>query len=381
LFSFRSIVSTVFIFWGLSLPAGFIACGHAQPPPPAEPPSFIKNVGSHPKYPPDLFIVAYGEGNGSREAETEAKARVAEKVQAELKSSLESRRHTLEEQSRSGEEENTASTVVREMTRNISISSAFKYAHLIRIDEQSQVSAGERFYAVAYLSRLEAASAIRTEMGPWETEFNKTLAAAKNLLARGEAKDLLCYVDKLLELAARLEEASVRLASVEGSSSQLHKKRPFTTELIGIKTEAAGLLAKREWRVNVNGNGLAPEQVKAVEAAIIETAQKNGLKIVTGGESNVNAENKKGFVVQVEVVFDCKKTLFNSCMATASVNGVDEEKNRTLFSKEVGGAGTRNSHGKREEAQGKALSILIGGIPEQLAPHLTPKARQCKEAW
>ena len=243
----------IYVFCALTAAAGgaFCGCGGTEA---NRPPPYVEDLSRFSRCPQSRYVTAVGEAETASEARREAKAQVAEKVVAELKTSLTTRRNTVEEQilnNADGGSERSSSKTVREMIRQTELSADFKFAHLIHIDRQSVAKYSNHYYAIACLSREEAAGALKKELDDAKSKYEAALPKAREALKKKEREDAACWVARLMNAASKWEAAQVQLASIEGSTKELHLKPSYVAETARLKAEADQLSAAQVWRGDI----------------------------------------------------------------------------------------------------------------------------------
>jgi hypothetical protein len=130
-------------------------------------PPHLSNPSLHPQYPPSSYITAVGVSTeGTREAELDAKTRVAEQITSKIKAAT---TMTMRETNHEG---------MVDVYSKVQTSTAFGHAEMIRIDSTSLLQANDVFYAFAYLSRRELSEALQSEYEGAARVFRRNAAAA-----------------------------------------------------------------------------------------------------------------------------------------------------------------------------------------------------------
>ena len=137
-------------------------------------PDHLLNPAAHPKYPRAGYITAVGMSDrGAREAEQDAKARVAEQVRSEIEAVSLS---VMEEVTRGGSTESS-----QKLYSEVKSRTGYAHAEMIRVDPGTAARVDSLHYAFAYLSRAHMFDVLRAEYEAGAAKLRRAAEALPSL--------------------------------------------------------------------------------------------------------------------------------------------------------------------------------------------------------
>jgi hypothetical protein len=238
--------------------------------PAGDPESFFPRPPA--RYPAAWYLSAWGiSATSFSEAESDARARVAEQVASDIEAEIGSEMESI---SRDGELRETQRLYSRVTTR-----SRFDRAELIRIDAKLAREHEGRFYAFAYLSREELGAALTDEYEASARSFRAAAAALPGL-----REDVAAYT-----AALRRAQASYPALADLAAELRVAAGRPYEPFLedrddyLALEADRAELLASLSVGLRLDLDPAAPDGGSGIRQALKGALAQLGLRAQPDG--------------------------------------------------------------------------------------------------